>query len=268
MDATDTDELFRARAVAASAARAGGEAIRGIDRASLDISFKTALDVTTSADRAAHAAIVSVLRDAVPHHSVLGEDGSIGRGDADHVWYVDALDGTANYAAAIPYYCVSVALRVADRTVAAAVYDPVHDELYDAAAGQGAWLNGRPISVSETASLNRALVVTQIKTSDPDERSRFLAEFGALVTSCGGVRVPGCRVLMLCHVAAGRFTGHCERGLDAWDFAGGALILAEAGGRITDFDGRTIELAEQNDVVATNGHVHDQLLALLAAAES
>lgn len=259
--------------MAAIAAQAGGDAIRAIDRANIDVSYKTALDITTAADRSAHAAIAGVLRREYPHHAVLGEDGTIGDTSVEHVWYVDALDGTANFAAAFPYYCVSVALRVnpptgePGRTVAAAVYDPVHDELFDASEGHGAHLNGRPIWVSDVRTLGAALIVTQIKTNDPTARSRFLDEFAALTTTCGGVRVPGCRVLMLCHVAAGRFTGHCERGLDAWDLAGGSLVLTEAGGQLTDFHGDAVPLADQNDVVATNGLIHDQLLEALTPAE-
>lgn len=270
MNKIDVDNLGRAGSVAATAARAGGAAIRAIDRADIDISYKTALDITTAADRAAHTAITDVLREAYPDHAVLGEDGTIGETSADYVWYVDALDGTANYAAAIPYYCVSVALRAnrftgePRRTVAAAVYDPVHEELFDAVEGQGAHLNGHPIWVADVRDLDAALVVTQIKTSDPAARSRFLAEFSALITHCGGVRVPGCRVLMLCHVASGRFTGHCERGLDAWDLAAGSLILTEAGGRLTDYHGAAIELGDRNDIVATNGLIHDRLLDTLS----
>lgn len=257
-----------ARDVAAQAALAGGAAIRAVDRDELSVGWKTALDITTSADHAAHAAVTDVLRGAFPDHAIRGEDGDAGDAGAEYVWYVDALDGTANFAAGLPYYCVSVGLRHTGpgggRTVAAAVHDPVHDELYDAALGAGARRDGRPIAVATTSVLDRAVVATQIKTADPAVRDRFVAEFGAFTARCAGVRVPGCRVLMLCHVADGRYTAHVERGLDAWDLAAGSLILTEAGGRLTGFEGEPVVLAESNDVVATNGVVHDDLVALLA----
>lgn len=263
--------LENLRDVAARAARAGGDAIRAVDRDELAVGYKTPLDITTSADEAAHAAVLEVLVRECPDHAIRGEDGDRGADGAEYVWYVDALDGTANYAAGIPYYCVSVGLRRTapsgqPMTVAAAVHDPVHDELYDAALGAGARRDGRPIQVSDAASLDRAVVATQIKTADPAERDHFLAEFGQFVSHCAGVRVPGCRVLMLCHVADGRFTAHVERGLDPWDLAAGSLILTEAGGTLTDFDGLPMVLADSNDIVATNGPIHDDLIRLCSPA--
>lgn len=263
----DLVSLKELRDVAARAARAGGDAIRAVDRDELTVGYKTPLDITTSADQAAHAAVLDVLVQECPDHAIRGEDGDRGADGVEYVWYVDALDGTANYAASIPYYCVSVGLRRTGptgrpATVAAAVHDPVHDELYDAALGAGARRDGRFIRVSATASLDRAVVATQIKTADPAERDRFVAEFGQFVSHCAGVRVPGCRVLMLCHVADGRFTAHVERGLDAWDLAAGSLILTEAGGTLTDFHGRPVELADSNDIVATNGPIHGDLIQL------
>jgi myo-inositol-1(or 4)-monophosphatase len=194
---------------------------------------------------------------------VNGEEGTSGNFDSGSVWYVDPLDGTTNYAHGVPFFCVSVALRSHGQTVAGAVYDPVHNELFSAAPGGGATLNGRPLRVSDVTRLDRALVVAQAQTVDADEIRAYAVLVERLMSVCGGVRSLGSPALSLCAIAAGRLEAYCEYTMDAWDILAGGLILAEAGGRLTLFNGRPHETTEQADIIASNGHIHADLIAAL-----
>jgi myo-inositol-1(or 4)-monophosphatase len=264
-----------ALAVARSAARAGGAVLAATDRTRIDVTLKDArVDMTTSADRASQAAVVERLRAVFPEHIVIGEEGDLDGEDHEHVWFVDALDGTSNFAHGIPWYCVSVALRCRERgpdgmrrdeVVAGAVFDPVHDQLFAAGRGRGATVNGDRLRVADTAELHRAVVVSQVQTSDPERIAGFVAMFEALMNAAGGVRFPGAPALILSHIAAGHFTAYVERAMPAWDISAGQLILEEAGGRLTDFTGARIGSADVADVIASNGPVHEALLAVVAA---
>lgn len=256
-----TDDALTA---AVEAARAGGAVLAATDRTRLDITRKDArVDVTTSADVASQAAVVAVLRAAFAEHVVVGEEGTEPGSDARHVWYVDGLDGTSNFAHGIPWYCVSVALRCGDEVVAGAVFDPVHDVLYAAGRGRGATGNGVPLRVDGTDEVSRAVVVSQIQSSDRAEIGEFVVLFEALMNAAGGVRFPGAPALILSHIAAGHLTAYVERAMPPWDVSAGQLILEEAGGRLTDFAGTRVASADVTDVVATNGAIHDELLGVL-----
>lgn len=249
---------------AVAAARAGGAVLRATDHSRVHVTLKDArVDVTTSADVASQAAVVGVLRATFGEHVVVGEEGTETGPDTDHVWYVDGLDGTSNFTHGIPWFCVSVALRCRDELVAGAVFDPVRDELWAAGRGRGATGNGVPLRVAGTAALAGAVVVSQIQTADPARIAGFVAMFETLLNTAGGVRCTGAPALVLSHVAAGHFTGYVERAMPPWDISAGQLILEEAGGRLTDLAGVRVATAEVTDVVATNGAIHDELLAVL-----
>lgn len=261
LDCTRTD---RAVTVAADAARAGGAVLLATDRTRVEVTLKDArVDVTTSADRASQAAVVRVLRGAFAEHVVVGEDGTEDGPDARHVWYVDGLDGTSNFAHGIPWYCVSVGLRCGGEVVAGAVFDPVHDVLYSAGRGRGATGNGVPLRVEGTDRVERAVVVSQIQSSDRAEIHEFVVLFEALMNAAGGVRFPGAPALILSHIAAGHLTAYVERAMPPWDITAGQLLVEEAGGRLTDFAGARVAGPGTTDVVATNGAVHDELLGVL-----
>ena len=254
------------RDVAVAAARAGGEVLRATDRTTVDVRLKDErVDLTTSADAASQEAAVAVIREAFAGHTVVGEEGTVPGADPDHVWYVDGLDGTGNFAHGIPWYCVSVALRRGGSAVAGAVFDPVHDELFAAGTGLGATCNGVPLRLGGPDALDRAVVATQIQTSDPDRIHRFAAEMEALMRACGGVRFLGAPALLLGHVAAGHLGAYVERQMAPWDISAGQVILTEAGGLLTDLDGVPIDTDAVTDVVASNGRIHDALRAALGA---
>lgn len=257
----------RALDVAEAAARAGGAVLAATDRTRISVSLKDArADMTTSADLASQAAAVGVLRAAFPDHVIVGEEGTEPGTDGRHVWYVDGLDGTSNFAHGLPWYAVSVALRCDGEVVAGAVYDPVHDELFRAGRGRGATGNGRPLRVDGTDAVARALVVTQIQSSDPAKLARFARLTETLLGAAAGVRSPGAPALIMSHIAAGHYTAYVERAMPPWDISAGQVILEEAGGRVTDFAGARVSSAATTDVAATNGAIHEELLSVLTRA--
>ncbi|MGH3252684.1 MAG: inositol monophosphatase family protein [Trebonia sp.] len=270
-----TDAILAAE-VAQAAARAGGAVLTRYlrDGGDLDIGYKDArANLVTAADRESQRAVAETILTAFPDHAIDGEEGTAGNLDAADVWYVDPLDGTTNFAHGLPFCCVSVALRSfaapggRGRTVAGAVYDPLHDEMFVAPLGGGATLNGVPIGVSDIARLDRALVVTQAQTTVDAEIRAYAALVERLMSVTGGVRSLGSPALTLCAIAAGRLEAYCEYTMDAWDILAGQLILAEAGGMLTLFDGRPHDTADRVDVVASNGYIHADLIDALRDLE-
>ncbi len=266
-----TDAILAAE-VARAAARAGGAALMARRLERLDVEYKDArANLVTVADRESQAAIADVILTAFPGHAVDGEEGVAGNFDSPDVWYVDPLDGTTNFTHGLPFSCVSVALRSSseapggggDATVAGAVYDPLRDEMFVAARGGGATLNGVPVGVSDVTRLDRALVVAQAQTVDPAEIRAYALLVERLMSVAGGVRSLGSPALTLCYIAAGRLDAYCEYAMDAWDILAGQLILAEAGGLLSLFGGQPHVTADRADVVATNGYIHQELINTL-----
>ena len=257
---------MRSQLVAEAAARAGGAVLMARLRGDgdLQIAYKDGrANLVTVADRESQRAVTDVIRAAFPDHAVVGEEGTTGDPGTEHVWYVDPLDGTTNFAHGLPFFCVSVALRSRGQTVAGAVYDPARDEMFAASLGGGATVSGLPLRVSGIARLDRALVVAQAQSVDEGEIRAYTALVRRLMQAAGGVRSLGSPALTLCAIAAGRLEAYCEYAMDAWDIAAGQLILQEAGGTLTTFSGAAHTTAERADVAASNGRVHPELLAVL-----
>jgi myo-inositol-1(or 4)-monophosphatase len=250
--------------VAEEAARAGGAVLRGRMHGDLEIGYKDGrANLVTVADYHAQEAVSQEILAAFPGHLVIGEEGMAGDLGSDHEWYVDPLDGTANYAHGLPFFCVSVACRHAGDTLAGAVYYPLRDELFSAARGSGAHLNGVAVRASPVSRLDRSLVAAQAQSVDDGEIRAFAALVERLMHVAGGVRSLGSPALTLCAIAAGRLEAYCEYSMDAWDIAAGQLILEEAGGRLTTFAGEPHVSADQADIVASNGLIHDGLITML-----
>jgi myo-inositol-1(or 4)-monophosphatase len=262
----------RALEVAVAAARAGAAALGRAAASDLGVAYKDGrANLVTVADLESQQAITNVIRDAFPWHVIVGEEGSGDPGagqsaDVADVWYVDPLDGTTNFAHGLPFYCVSVALRSAGQTVAGAVYDVPHDEMFAAALGGGASVNGEPLRVSGVDRLDRALVIAQAQTVDRAQIRAYADLVERLMNVAGGLRSLGSPALALCAIAAGRLEAYCEHAMDAWDIAAGQLIVEEAGGTLTRFDGTPHRTADRADVVASNGPIHAELLAALKGA--
>lgn len=256
-----------ARELAVQTARDAGAILRE-QLGKVSIQYKGTVDLVTDADKASETLIGERISTAFPGHRVVGEEGiaSDPGSDADGMyrWIVDPLDGTTNFAHGYPHFAVSIALAW-DRTVLlGVVYDPMRDELFRAERGGGAFLNERPLRVTETTELIRALLATGF-SYDLSERAGQLEIWNELQGISQGIRRDGAAALNLCYVGAGRLDGFWERPLQPWDMAAGALIVEEAGGLVTDYDGGPHNVLG-NSVIAGNAAIHRAMLDAIQRA--
>ena len=240
-----------------------------------EIALKSSsMDLVTRYDKAAETLIADRLRSAFPDHRLLAEEGATNSdGDSPDLWVVDPLDGTTNFAHGFPIFAVSMALLENGVPRLGVVYDPTRDECFSAIAGQGAWLTRadsttEPLQVSSARTLQESLLATgfpyDVQTSDWDN----LAEFRAFLKCSRGVRRPGAAAIDLAYVAAGRFDGYWEYKLKSWDIAAGVLLVEEAGGRVTSITNDSLILGERIHLIASNGHLHEAMAAVLADVRS
>jgi myo-inositol-1(or 4)-monophosphatase len=223
---------------------------------------KGAIDLVTDVDLECERMFRTVIQERFPDHDVLAEElgeSAAGGTAARHRWIFDPLDGTTNYAHGLPIYCSSLALEIDGRVEVGVVYDPTRRELFTAERGQGAFLNGAAIRVSARGELLDALLVTGFPYDIQKELGDLVDLFGAFLERARAVRRLGSAALDLCYVAAGRLEGFWEQRLNPWDVAAGALIVEEAGGRVTGIDGTAFDVAAGH-LVASNGHIHEQML--------
>jgi myo-inositol-1(or 4)-monophosphatase len=236
----------------------------------LQISKKGAIDLVTDIDVEIERVFRARVSERYPDHDVLGEEMGThraGTAASRHCWIFDPIDGTTNFAHGLPIFCSSLALEIDGRLSVAAVLDPTRNELFTAERGRGAWLNGTRLRVSATSTLLDALLVTGFPYTvhrDPDET---LGLFGEFIGRARAVRRLGSAALDVCYVAAGRMDGFWEQGLGAWDVAAAALLVEEAGGRITDTGGEPFQ-ARTGRLVASNGVIHDEMLATIASFQA
>jgi myo-inositol-1(or 4)-monophosphatase len=229
----------------------------------IQISQKGEIDLVTEADLASEKLIIERIQTHYPRHSILAEEsGASDHERAEFRWIVDPLDGTTNYAHGYPCFCVSIGLQRNDELVIGVIYDPIRDEMFSAERGEGATLNGRRIRVSETQSLDRALLCTGFPY-DVRGRGDFARHFTNFIMYSQGVRRDGSAAMDLAAVACGRFEGFWEEGLHPWDVAAGVVIVEEAGGQVSRYDGSKIDI-HRPPIVASNGLVHQEMLEVLA----
>ncbi len=241
---------------AVTAARKAGDIIsRYSDRVDqLDIQEKEQSDFVSQVDKMAEAAIIDTIRYAYRDHSILAEESGRHLGDSVFEWVIDPLDGTTNYLYGIPQYAVSIALLREGKLYQSVVYDPAKGDLFTASRGQGAMLNNKRIRVSPRRSIDNALLVTGIPYKASQDMTLYLETLKVLVPDTAGIRRPGSAALDLAYVAAGRYDGFWEFGLNQWDIAAGVLLVQEAGGLIGDMLGGDTHL-ETGDIVAASPKV-------------
>lgn len=247
---------------AVSVAREAGAILRDRFGKPHDIRYKGPLDMVTEADKAAEDLIAARLSAAFPGHDLLGEEGSRGAAPGSPFrWVIDPLDGTTNFAHNMPIFAVSIALEEEGTPIVGVIYDPMRDELFVAGRGEGATLNGKPIHPSSIDQLTGSLLVTGFSYTK-EKRERQGEVWCAMLTKAQAIRQTGSAALNLCYVAAGRLDGYWEQGIFPWDVSAGALIVAEAGGLVTDMAGGPFRSADRQ-VLASNGFVHQQMLQVL-----
>ena len=216
-------------------------------------------DLVTEADKASEKAILEVLTRNLPQHGILTEEsGSLGNTTGPYLWAIDPLDGTTNFAHQYPFFSASIGLLIDGIPAVGAIFDPFHNELFRAAKGLGATRNSQPIQVSETSDLAKSLLVTGFAYDRRETSDNNYAEFCHLSHLTQGVRRSGAASIDLACVACGRVDGYWERGLQPWDVAAGVVILQEAGGKVTAYNGSQFDI-RSGRILATNGHLHNNL---------
>lgn len=235
-------------------------------RSELVVEQKGRADFVSAADREAEDVIVSRLGRAFPGHGFLTEESAPRNLSAAARFVVDPLDGTTNFLHGIPHFAVSIALEVDGVVQAGVVHDPAKDEMFAAERGRGAWLGGRHLRVSTDRTYERALVSTGIPHASGRHRhARYLPMLESVMWHAAAIRRLGAAALDLAYVAAGRSDVFFELGLKAWDMAAGALIVTEAGGRVTSVDGSSAYM-DSGEILATNGRLHRRTLELLRSS--
>ncbi len=232
----------------------------------VEVGKKGVIDLVTQVDLEVERWFRGMIRERFPSHAVLAEELDDPSGETDtprHCWVFDPIDGTVNYAHGLPIFCASLALEIDGVPSVAAVYDPLREELFTAERGAGARLNGVPLRVSATSSLVDAMLCTGFPYDVHDTVHEVIGLFGAFVAEARAVRRLGSAALDLCYVAAGRFDGFWEQRLHPWDMAAGALLVTEAGGNVSTMDGAPFD-SREGSVVATNGPLHEAMLAIIA----
>ena len=274
--------------IAENAAREAGQLLRENFGKVKEIEYKTKNSLVTEVDRLSENLIVKVIRESFPSHDIFAEEAGRISNKSSHVWIIDPLDGTTNYAHTYPCFAISIALEVDGAIRLGVVYDPIRDEFFGAELGQGAYLNENSLKVSKASEIEESLLCTGFTHDNEWMVDENLRHFENFIRRAQAVRRDGSAALDLCYVACGRYDGFWELGLHSWDTAAGSLILKEAGGRITDFSGgsgvspisptgsgtgvqregfqRTAQ--EFNiygeETLATNGLIHDEMIKVLS----
>jgi myo-inositol-1(or 4)-monophosphatase len=231
------------------------------------INYKGVIDLVTEVDHQSEAFLIGEIRNQFHDHHIFAEESGIIQGSDEHIWYVDPLDGTVNYAHHIPIFCISIAYASRGGLELGVVYDPMRDEMFCAERGKGATLNGQPLHVSPVMELQKSLLVTGFPYDAWDTKHDNFANFVHFAKRTQGVRRLGSAALDLCYVAAGRFDGFWELSLNPWDVAAGGLICREAGARVTNVDGHDNFISPPQSVVASAPGIHETLIQELHAAK-
>ena len=239
-------------------AREAGALLMEYFQKHIKIEYKGDADLVTAADRASEVLIRKRITELWPAHDVLGEEQGLNDQGSEYRWYVDPLDGTTNFAHGYPVFCVSMGLEHRGVMIAAAVYDPTRAELFSAELGKGAHLNGQAIQVSKTPTLKESVLATGFP-SHKRHKNPNIHFYHQITLHSHGVRRAGSAALDLCNVASGRFDGFWEFNLNPWDTAAGVLIVEEAGGKVTRFDGSPFQL-NSRETLASNGLIHDAMM--------
>jgi myo-inositol-1(or 4)-monophosphatase len=255
-------DFERIKHIGIRAAYRGGEVLRQHFGHLFTIRKKGAIDLVTTADIESEKAIVETIRSAFPDHGILAEESGSIEGHPERHWVIDPLDGTTNFAHGLGIFSVSIAYVHRGKPAFGIVFNPVSGETFTALSGQGAMLNSHPISVSTVVRVRDGLLVTGFPYDLTGMPTEILNRFARCLAAAQGIRRLGSAALDLCYVACGRFEGFWEENLKPWDTAAGMVIAQEAGARITDFAERPYAI-DQKQILATNGHIHSEMLALL-----
>lgn len=248
---------------AIDAAMEAGKFLRESKGKSLKIENKSSsIDPVTQIDKQAEKIIIDIIKGRYPDHAILAEEGGESDDISEYRWIIDPLDGTVNFTHGLPIYCVSIGLEYKGAIIAGAVYEPNVDDLYTAERGKGAFLNSKRIRVSENDRLIESILITGFPYDIHDNPDNTIERFTDFLMEAQAIRRLGSAAIDLCYIAAGYGDGFWEAFIKPWDIAAGMLIVEEAGGMVTDFEGNPIG-AESQRILATNGRIHGKMVDVL-----
>lgn len=248
-------------------AQDAGRLLRDRVGTKIDVAHKGAINIVTDVDLASERLIREAIATQYPRHQVLAEEGGLAESPSEYRWVIDPLDGTTNFAHGYPVFCVSIALEHQGETILGVVYDPMRDELFTAERGGGAALNNRPIRVSSTDSLMQSLLSTGFPYDIRTSTLTNLDHWANFAMNAQALRRDGAAALDLSYVACGRYDGFWELNLSPWDMAAGALIVTEAGGRVSDFSGGEFS-SYKPEIIASNGLIHNRMVEVIATGKT
>ena len=226
------------------------------------VEFKGEINPVSEVDKLCEKVINQIILEAFPDHDLLTEESAFKGKGSPFKWVIDPIDGTTNYIHGFPFFCVSIALEIEGKIRLGIVYDPLSDELFHAEAGKGAFLNANRISVSRMKELDLSLLTTGFPYDVRDHADFYLRFFRQFMMKSIAIRRPGSAALDLCYVAAGRCDGYWELKIHSWDVAAGSLMVTEAGGKVTDFNGGDFSIYD-DEILASNGWIHDEMLRVI-----
>jgi myo-inositol-1(or 4)-monophosphatase len=255
-------DIQRIKTVGIGAAYNGGRVLRSFMGKIKAPDHKGAIDLVTEADLGSEKVIIASIHKTFPEHAILAEESGMSGDNPESRWIIDPLDGTTNFTHQLGLFGVSIAFESAGKIIVGIVLNPVSGELFTAVQGQGAWLNGRPIHISAIRQVSDSLLVTGFAYNFKEIFRDVMLRFANCQRASQGVRRLGSAALDLCFLACGRFDGYWEQNLKPWDTAAGYLIAREAGACITDFSNRAYSIYG-NEILATNGSIHEEMLRLL-----
>jgi myo-inositol-1(or 4)-monophosphatase len=247
---------------AEEASKMAGEMLRQNIDASREIVYKGAVNLVTDFDKHSQEIIFSHLSSRFPDHDFLAEEDLCEQKGSEFRWIIDPIDGTTNYAHNFPIFCVSIAMEWKKKVVCGVIYDPMREEMFSAISGKGSVMNGHRIHISSTSDLDRSLLATGFPYDVRESEVNNIDHFSNFATRVQAIRRCGSAALDLCYVACGRFDGFWELKLSPWDVAAGVLMVEEAGGHVSDFQGERTSIYGK-DLLASNGLIHEQMIQIL-----
>ena len=239
-----------------------GNIIRSNFGQNIQAEYKGEIDIVTAIDKKCEETIISIIKKKFPNHSILAEESGKDTQTENYSWIIDPIDGTTNFFHSFPVVCTSIAVAHKNEIILGGIYDPLRDELFFAEKGKGAVMNGQPIKVSQTEKLDKSLLATGFAYDRRQHADYYLSYFKAFMLKTQGTRRAGAAALDLCYVACGRIDGFWEFKLKPWDVAAGKLIVEEAGGKISMFNGNTFDLFG-NETLASNSKIHSEMIEII-----
>lgn len=251
--------MTRELEVAIKAAKEAGKILKKHFHQPNKITLKADKSFVTQADKLAEEKIISIIKENFPDHSINAEESGLVQKNSEYLWLIDPLDGTTNYATHVPFFTVSVALVFNKKIQIGVVFDPIHGELFSASVNEGAYLNNSPIKVSEKGELALSIIGYSRPSSLKD---KFTIIFPSIEIKTRGPKILGSTALQLCYVASNRLDADVSFSQQPWDLAAGVLVIEEAGGKASDFEGNPWSI-DSKDILATNGKIHDEILEII-----